>query len=62
MTTFCLIKQCSNCGSQFENRDIDEFEANDKESVALMSNYDPFSDTKTITITGCCCNCDEEDV
>ena len=62
MTTFCLIKQCNVCGNQFDHREIDEQEALDREGNAVSVNYDQYSDIKEIMVTGCCHDCDEEEV
>ena len=62
MTSFCLIKQCNVCGNQFDHREIDEQEALDREYDAVSVNYDQYSDIKEIMVTGCCPDCDEEEV
>ena len=62
MTTFCLIKQCNVCGNQYEHREIDEQEALDREYGAVTVNYDQYSDIKEIMVTGCCPDCDDEDM
>ena len=62
MTTFCLIKQCNVCGNQFDHREIDEQEALDREGNAVSVNYDQYSDIKEIMVTGCCVDCDEEEM
>lgn len=62
MTTFNLVKQCCACGNQYDNREIDEQEALDREGVAVSVNYDQYSDIKEIMVTGCCPDCDEEEM
>ena len=61
MTSFYLIKQCNVCGNQYEHREMDELEALDREYGAVSVNYDQYSDTKEIMVTGCCVDCDDEE-
>ena len=62
MTTFNLVKQCYTCGNQYNNREVDEQEALDREYDAVSVNYDQYSDIKEIMVIGCCPYCDEEDL
>ena len=62
VTSFYLIKQCSNCGSQYDNREVDEQEALDREYDAVSVSYDHNSDIKEIMVIGCCPYCDEEEM
>ncbi len=62
MTSFYLSKQCNVCGNQYDHREIDEQEALDREYGAVSVNYDQYSDIKEIMVTGCCHDCDEEEV
>ncbi len=62
MTSFYLSKQCNVCGNQYDHREIDEQEALDREYGAVSVNYDQYSDIKKIMVTGCCHDCDEEEM
>ena len=62
MTSFYLSKHCNVCGNQFDHREIDEQEALDREYDAVSVNYDQYSDIKEIMVTGCCPDCDEEEM